>query len=300
MALSPWVRPIAYCEQDRYCQAVLMSRMSESIIPMAPIWDDVTTLVPELLPRQGVDIIYGGFPCQDISSAGNGEGLGGERSALYWHIHRLAKEIHPPWIFLENVPAIRTRGLLTVVRSLADLGYDSRWTRISAAEIGANHIRERWFLLGYSKVNYGSQLNRDVAKANGIEDRQKIINQKASRQSSDAGEQSSILANAHGCGELQSQGSEQEQRRWIGDDGTNVSNPNSEFLREQSRGRIWQNRQGSSFSPDYCQAEWWKVEPNVGRVVDGLPFRPHRIKGLGNSVVPAQVKEAFERLMGLK
>lgn len=148
LALAPWIRPLAYCENDRYAQCVLLSRMARTSLPCAPIWDDIRTLRAGLL--QGPpDVIYGGFPCQDISTAGLGEGLGGKRSGLYWELHRLVKEIRPAWVFLENVPAIRTRGLLTVVRSLADLGYDCRWTCVSAAEIGAPHLRKRWFLLAH-------------------------------------------------------------------------------------------------------------------------------------------------------
>lgn len=152
LGLSPWVKPLAYCEKDQYCQAVLLSRMSDLQITRAPIWDDVTTLLPSMLPRQTIDIIYGGFPCQDISSAGNRDGLDGKRSQLYWELHRLVREVCPRWVFLENVQAIRTNGLLTVVRSLTDLGYDCRWTCVSASEIGAPHHRKRWFLLAYSDV----------------------------------------------------------------------------------------------------------------------------------------------------
>ncbi len=151
LALEPWVRPIAFCENDRYCQGVLLSRMSERLLPIAPIWDDVQTLKGAYFQGHMPSIIYGGFPCQDISVAGTGIGLGGERSGLFYQVMRLSEELKPTWIFLENVPAIRTRGLRSVVRELTDLGYDCRWTRVSAAEIGAPHIRQRWFLLAHSQ-----------------------------------------------------------------------------------------------------------------------------------------------------
>jgi len=148
LALSEWVKPVAYCEIDPYCQSLLLQRMQEGNLPKAPIWDDVQTLPHSELPK--IDIIYGGFPCQDISVAGIGKGLEGERSALFFEIVRLAKEIKPPFIFLENVSAIRGRGLNRVGEELAKLRYDCRWGIISAREIGARHSRKRWFLLAYS------------------------------------------------------------------------------------------------------------------------------------------------------
>ncbi len=147
-ALEQWVSTVAYCERDTYAQAVLLSRMASYDIDSAPIWDDVTSLRGSMLPD--IDIIYGGFPCQDISVAGNGAGLEGKRSGLFFEIIRLAQEIKPKFIFLENVPAIRTRGLDRVIQEFTQVGYDCRWTMLSAADIGANHKRERWFLLGHA------------------------------------------------------------------------------------------------------------------------------------------------------
>lgn len=159
IALSDWVRPAAYCEIDRYAQSVLLSRMCGGELPVGPIWDDIAGLNGHLLPH--IDIIYGGFPCQDISVAGAGKGLAGERSGLFFEIIRLVKETGAPWVFLENVPAIRTRGLKEVVGAFTDLGYDCRWTRVSAAEVGAPHLRERWFLLANaSGKSVGDQQGR--------------------------------------------------------------------------------------------------------------------------------------------
>lgn len=123
--------------------------MRDSEISMGPIWNDMRTLEQKHLPEQ-IDIISGGFPCQDISVAGTKKGLDGERSGLYWELHRLVNEIKPPFVFLENVPGIRIRGLREVVSSLTDIGYDCRWTRLSAGEIGAPHRRQRWFLLAHT------------------------------------------------------------------------------------------------------------------------------------------------------
>jgi DNA (cytosine-5)-methyltransferase 1 len=152
LALAPWVRPIAYCERDQYAASVLISRMLSGDLSVAPIWDDVRTLKGCYLPPDGVDIIYGGFPCQDISIAGHGKGLAGERSGLFREIIRLCREIRPSFIFLENVPAIAFRGLGDVVSEISAMGYDCRWTVMSAGSLGACHLRERWWLLAYSNI----------------------------------------------------------------------------------------------------------------------------------------------------
>jgi DNA (cytosine-5)-methyltransferase 1 len=148
LAINEWVSTKTYVEIDGFCQSVLADRMQDGSICVAPIWDDIRTLQPEDL-RFKTDIIFGGFPCQDISCAGTGAGLEGKRSGLFFEVARLVKECKPQFVFLENVPAIRTRGLDRVVQKLADLGYDCRWTTVSAKETGARHKRERWFLLAH-------------------------------------------------------------------------------------------------------------------------------------------------------
>jgi site-specific DNA-cytosine methylase len=152
---------MAYCEIDPYCQGVLLSRISDGKLSSAPIWDDIKSLRSSMLPAKP-DIIYGGFPCQDISVAGKGKGLEGERSGLFFEIMRLAEEIKPSFIFLENVPAITARGGLRVVREIAERGYDCRWCTLSAASVGAMHKRERWFLLAHS-LHDGSSSKRKVS-----------------------------------------------------------------------------------------------------------------------------------------
>jgi DNA (cytosine-5)-methyltransferase 1 len=141
--------------------------MADGQLPVAPIWDDVKTFPRTLFAEEGgVDIIYGGFPCQDISVAGPGGGLEGERSGLFYELCRVAKEVRPAFVFLENVPAIRTRGLGRVLTELTNMGYDCRWTCVSAAEVGALHLRKRWFLLAHSnsKRLEGSEEARDISE----------------------------------------------------------------------------------------------------------------------------------------
>ena len=148
LALSPWVRTVCYVETAPYCQAVLQARQGAGDLETAPIWDDVTIFDPE--PWAGaVDIITGGFPCQDISLAGSGAGLAGECTGLFFEIIRCAGVIRPAFIFMENVPAIVGRGGRDVVGALAEIGYDARWAMLSAFDVGAPQIRERWWCLAH-------------------------------------------------------------------------------------------------------------------------------------------------------
>lgn len=163
LALQPWARSVAYCEIDGYAQAVLLSRMSRGELEIAPIWPDVTKLDGKMLPA--VDIVSGGFPCQDISVAGHGVGLAGKRSGLYWEIHRIVAEARPAFVFLENVPAIRTRGLTEVVRSLTELGYDCRWDVISAREVGASFEGDRFFLAAANRQTLRLEQGRRERKS---------------------------------------------------------------------------------------------------------------------------------------
>jgi DNA (cytosine-5)-methyltransferase 1 len=163
VALMPYVRPLCYCEHDKFAQSVLLSRMSSAQIPVGPIWDDVRTLSRINLDVP-IDIVYGGFPCQDISTMGTGKGLEGERSGLFFEIVRLVRELRPRFVFLENVPAIVVRGLDRVLLEFIALGYDSRWTIVSAAEVGAVHIRERWFLLAHAN---GERLRKECGSETG-------------------------------------------------------------------------------------------------------------------------------------
>lgn len=172
LALQDYVRPICHVEIDPYCQHVLFERMLDGHLPISPIWGDVRTF-GGLQWRHAVDILTAGFPCQDISVAGRGAGLSGSRSGLIGEVFRLIREVEPTFVFLENVPAIRTRGAKEIISKLARLGYDARWTLVSAAEVGAPHLRERWFCLAAhadrAELRNGRQRGPQRNTASGIE-----------------------------------------------------------------------------------------------------------------------------------
>ena len=153
LALSPYIETIAYCEKDKYCQSVLLSRMSDGLLSNAPIWDNIRSLSSDTLP-EGIDIIYGGSPCQQLSTHNPmGKGLAGKDSILFFELTRLVNEIRPKFVFLENVHGIVGKSLKEVCTTFTQLGYCFEWTVIPATGVGASHLRRRWFMLAVSNTD---------------------------------------------------------------------------------------------------------------------------------------------------
>ena len=141
-------RCVCAVENDPHAQSVLLARQNDGHLPPFPIWDDIRTFDGK--PWRGiVDIVSGGFPCQDISSAGRGSGIEGERSGLWREMFRVITEVEPKFAFIENSPMLRTRGLGTVLKDLASIGYNAEWGIVSAGDVGAPHKRERMWILAY-------------------------------------------------------------------------------------------------------------------------------------------------------
>jgi site-specific DNA-cytosine methylase len=158
--------PIGACEIEPYPRDVLLARQRDGILPAFPIWDDVCTL--DGTPWRGtVDILCGGFPCQDISAAGKGAGITGERSGLWKEYARLIGEMRPRFVFAENSPLLRTRGLGVVLEDLAALGYNARWGVLGARDVGAPHKRDRMWVLAYANNNGNSPTKESKSIAQG-------------------------------------------------------------------------------------------------------------------------------------
>ncbi|WP_108450196.1 DNA cytosine methyltransferase [Halomonas sp. BN3-1] len=150
-------RTVCAVEQDPYAASVLAARQNDGILAPFPIWDDVCTFDGK--PWQGlVDVVSGGFPCQDISVAGDGAGLDGERSGLWREMRRIIGEVRPRHVFVENSPALTFRGLGRVLGDLAEMGFYARWGVLGGHAIGCPANGERiWIVATQTHGKHGQK-----------------------------------------------------------------------------------------------------------------------------------------------
>jgi DNA (cytosine-5)-methyltransferase 1 len=276
------MRTLAFCEIDPYCQRVLTKHW-----PDVPIFDDVRTLTAQSLAntlgmRQlqsqggeqdergrvgdcGIDVICGGFPCQDISLAGKGAGIEGSRSGLWFEYARIIGEVRPRYVIVENVAALLGRGLSRVLGDLAALRYDAEWHCIPASAVGAPHRRDRIWIVAYaSGERQRSRRDQSTGNLGGG-----LVVERAETWG-DATHGSEDVADANGEG--------LSDRRQTG-----VASSTNE-----TKGRL-------AFPElERCGGAWWSTEPDVGRVAYGVPARVDRLRCLGNAVVP-QIAELIGR-----
>ena len=162
-------RTVCAVEFDPYARDVLVARQNDGSLEPFPIWDDVRTFDGH--PWRGrVDVVSGGFPCQDISCAGKGAGLEGARSGLWGQMARIIGEVRPRYVFVENSPVLTSRGLGVVLGDLASMGFDARWGVLGADDAGAPHRRKRiWIVANTRSRRLGEQGARQVQQQGGAE-----------------------------------------------------------------------------------------------------------------------------------
>ena len=286
-------RTVAAVEIEDYPRRVLLQRQADGLLPRFPIWDDICTFDGK--PWRGkVDVISGGFPCQDISAAGKGDGLDGERSGLWTQMARVVSEVRPPFVFVENSPMLTTRGGVRVIADLTSLGYDTKWTVMGAADVGAPHQRDRMWIVGKASHAHFIRLQRPTHK--------RILESKGSNQlqveqSRNKGKVDITNPQRKGL-EGQSDSGEQEVS-WTGSGSPLANPPNKGYVWREWELGFAQQEHHSGGSPTDGSRQWWSVEPPVGRVAHGVAHRVDRLKAIGNGQVPACAAAAWRLLTSL-
>ena len=279
-------------EIDPYAQAVLKKHW-----PDVPKHEDVRTFPPQ--GDYAVDLICGGFPCQDISVAGRGAGLAGERSGLWYEFARIVGVLRPRYVVVENVAALLTRGMDAVLGTLSTLGYDAEWHVIPASAVGAPHRRERVWIVAYAN----DEGQPDVPVND--ESRRGVPESAGGDVAHADGERIRVCGRAEAAGSPRAlQGKVHERQRVWPDAGSGCEGgdvADAPGGRPQghrpARHEVARESLGSGLSShgsgDGVNG-WWLAEPNVGRVAHGVPARVDRLRCLGNAVVP-QIVEVIGR-----
>jgi DNA (cytosine-5)-methyltransferase 1 len=290
-------------ELDPFCTSVLEHRF-----PQALRFKDVREVGAGTLDP--VDVICGGFPCQDLSNAGKGAGIDAARSGLWSEFARIVRELRPGYVLVENVPALLTgKGkrwdrapIGRVLGDLAEIGYDAEWSVLSAREFGAPHLRRRAWIVAYPGEGADAPSDRRRTRRSGgssrlCEDRKKL---KAPRMA-DAPRYAEARAAATAGSERERAGScgpprrartfagTSDPHRRRGENGCGVpEGQGKQALPDTDRSGAGDRRKAARSG---CQ---WATEPDVGRVAHGVPDRVERLAALGNSLVP-QIAEWIGR-----
>ena len=289
------MKTVAFCEVSPVCRHLLAHHW-----PEVPCYDDIRTLTADRLAADGiaVDAICGGFPCQDISFAGKGAGLAGERSGLWREYARLIGELRPAVVVVENVSALLSRGLGDVLGDLATLWYDAEWDCIRASDVGAPHRRNRLWLVAYARgeqhEGFGDAFRRALTagllSANLDACFPGRTDHEAGALGADADRPRSYRAEVYQLGDAQLR---DKQECLTGSVGEDVAHADSERLQERDPSTFTSGADLTCGRP-YAERREWLSEPNVGRVAHGISARVDRLHGLGNAVVP-QIPEILGR-----
>lgn len=284
--------PVVAVEWEPYACQILRERCEDGWFPGMQVWEGDVRLFNPSEYKGRVDCIHAGFPCQDISNAGNKAGIGdGTRSGLYREVLRIADVVRPEFIFLENVSAIVTGNdgewLRTIIGDLAERGYLSQWTCVSAAEVGAKHKRDRWWLLAYTDSKRESSGLGQVQSENG-----EVSERNNYAESGDAGcDRAEDVAYADSKGLQRWEKARNTSEVWARRDEQPKRCSDSEgYARkaESSLGRVVDDVSN--------RMDWNSCEAEVGRVTDQTKDRAKQLKALGNGQVPLQAAVAFSVL----
>jgi len=245
-------------EWESYPACVLAARQNDGLLPPFPIWDDVQTFDGK--PWSGiVDVVSGGFPCQDISAAGKGAGIDGERSGMWGQMARIIREVRPRFVFVENSPMLTSRGLGRVLGDLAAMGFDARWGVLGAADVGANHQRDRIWIVAKWRGQFSHSQHNRIRR---WEQQQESL-EKETRELAYPRE-------VRPCGE--------EAKRGVGGDRPPI----------YGVAKDWWDREPANVPRT--------ITRDMGGMVDGVASRVDRLKAIGNGQVPLCAATAWRLL----
>jgi DNA (cytosine-5)-methyltransferase 1 len=258
-------RTVCAVEWEPYAACVLAARQNDGLLPSFPIWDDVQTFDGRSW-RGVAQVISGGFPCQDISIAGKGDGLDGERSGMWKQMARIICEVGPEYVFVENSPMLVSRGLGAVLGDLSSMGFDAKWGIVGAKDVGANHQRDRIWIVAHSNSNGWTTRKKSRSLGTTVSEQQErqdnsLNSEGASSLPATEGDVPDSMLNR-----LQRIRSVRPTERQIG-----------------LRCRKGRNEEQNIYGADRT---WWAVEPELGRVAHGVDARVDRLKAIGNGQVP--------------
>jgi DNA (cytosine-5)-methyltransferase 1 len=284
-------RTVCAVEFAPYARDVLVSRQNDGSLPPFPVWDDVRTF--DGRPWRGVvDVVSGGFPCQDISCAGKGVGITGERSGLWGEMARIIGEVRPRYALVENSPMLVGRGLGVVLGDLAAMGYDARWGVLGACDAGAPHRRERIWIVAESSSWRRYRL-RQITRRDISPDCLPADALPGGYEAGDVADARGLRFDAGGAGEPLSR---------LGVDGEAAAVADAEDAPHvRGIGELCHHKRPSGGRNDNASGGggnvgWWQSEPDVGRVADGVAARVDRLHAIGNGQVPSVVRLAWETL----
>jgi DNA (cytosine-5)-methyltransferase 1 len=314
-------RTVCAVEYAAYPRSVLLARQRDGMLPRFPVWDDVRTFDGK--PWRGhVDVVSGGFPCQDISVAGKGDGLDGERSGLWSEMARIIGEVQPRFAFVENSPMLTSRGLDRVLADLSTLGYDAVWGVVGADDAGAPHRRERIWILAYAN-SIAEQCFSDSRgyAAPSFDKEQGAMDYNGGGSEENGQHPIGQLADTDLRGRLHGQAEEQPAAGGV--HAQREPEPGGEDVADAMHAGL----EGCRCERELCKAggqgevggsRWWSVEPGLGGMVDelasgldlhgtpepgsvprvatGIAKRADRLKCIGNGQVPAAVVLAWTTL----
>lgn len=285
-------RTVCGVERNAYCAAVLAQRQNDGSLEPFPIWSDITSFDGKRW-RGRVDVVSGGFPCQDISIAGTGDGLDGDRSGLWCHQSRIIGEVRPRFAYVENSPALTFRGLNRVLGDLSAMGFNTKWGVVSGADAiwsqgtpCLDQLRERIWIIG---------TNADYEQVQSRERHQFDVQWRRSTEAEQIGMGcGDHIENANDARVFKGRDIKWTKRKRIGPccKQDNAGSNHDKTVRQEQREQIATGAQ----HPTIGRVGWWQLEPDVVRVVHGVPYRVDRLAALGNQQIPAVAALAWQIL----